>query len=74
MNTHEIDGQIFTAIRIQTPRPHWILKAPNGMTLTAGQGGLDNSTRPRLWASLEYLRKRIGHAQFADEFLVDAAA
>jgi hypothetical protein len=68
LNKRTIGGIKLETIKVITPRPHWLLKLPNGEVLQSGAGGFDNSTRPRLWESVEYTLERLGQERFVSAF------
>ncbi|MFH1984767.1 MAG: hypothetical protein ABIL58_23245 [Pseudomonadota bacterium] len=62
MNTFEVGGIKFTAIRKETPRKHWVLRIDEtGEEFGPGTGGISNESRPKMQADLEYAFKRTGN-------------
>ena len=68
ISQHTLHGMTFEAIRFKAPLPHWRLKTPTGEILEPGAAGLDSSSRPKLFASLDYLAERVGKDRFLREF------
>lgn len=68
-NTRTIGGIEFEAIRQTRPTPHWRLKSlANGQIYASGTAGLDGSSRPKLWASLEDIHRRSSPRAFHETF------
>lgn len=58
-NERVIGGIAFEAVRFHSPIPHWRAKAINaGVIFDAGV--FNNTSRPKLWESIEYLHMRAG--------------
>ena len=63
----EVAGVKFTAIRYETPSPHWRLRTDeNGHVLNAGAGFISNLSIPKMQASLQKLFDETSKGDVAD--------
>jgi hypothetical protein len=67
IQTFEVAGVPFAAVRKSFPRPHWLLQTTeNNSTFEAGAGGISNVSVPKMKASVEELLHRVSHGDVAD--------
>jgi hypothetical protein len=66
--TKTIAGIEFEAVRIMRPIPHWRPRVVSTGYLY-DSGIFNSESRPKMFESIEYMARRIGHERFAKETL-----